>query len=198
MEILIPPIKEEGHSIYAAWDELHSLFGVVIDSVDKYAVMSLFNQNDFSEKLSIDFSKITGLVQNKFHVWCFNDRYNSNAYRGIYKNSYISKIIPAHGNELLRLTPVAENNEPLLVGSDIHIGIGTAEIKKWSYCKSGKLQIVLTNAGARQGALWIAYGGEFKSIDALNCNVEFMHLQGSIWKVSIDSRHGDTQTIDMK
>jgi len=132
----------------------------------------------------------------KFHVWSFWDR----KYLGVADESLQMKDVPAGGGPLLRLTEIPKNpSQPVLIGSDLHIGMGSAEIKEIA-AGANTLRIVLTDAGARSGSLFFHSAKPLSTSQSTGMNVKSVASDSpEVWRVSIANRqHGKPQTIELK
>jgi alpha-galactosidase len=148
MEILYPISKEKGHSFTGGWDMCGSEFGYQVNRpFGKWTNVIVWNpMHKQAKDLSI---KETPTPGRNFHVWSFWDE----TYKGIKDKNYLLKNIGPYECGLLRLT--ALSSRPVIIGSNLHIGMGTVEVKNVSF-KDGLMCIELDpNAGARNGRIYI-------------------------------------------
>lgn len=188
LEILIPPVPERGRSFLPGMEVYPSLFGFIAErSWGDFAVVQMFNAQDKTADVPLRAPALDRL--GPCHLWSFRD----GQYLGIGSSSHNEKNLPPWGSRLLRMTPVGEN--PVLVGSDLHMGMGAAEIKKFAAGKS-TLSIELTEAGARSGSLWI-HSQECLQIEfSEGCDVELEKHEYQIWEIQISNRRrGEHQKL---
>jgi hypothetical protein len=156
LEILSPPAREKGRPLCPAAERDHTSFGFAAKRPwGDFASVMLWNDQDGPGAKAIPKKEfgplgILGFLGDRFHVWSFWDA----AYKGIRGPDYSTGELPAHGSQLLRLTPAAEDR-PVVVGSTLHISMGAAEI---AGVLTGKNSLVIRlnpAAGAREGALFV-------------------------------------------
>lgn len=188
LEILTPPVPERGRSFLPGVEIYPSLFGFIAErSWGEFAVVQSLNTHELTADVSLRAPALDQLGQ--CHLWSFRD----GKYLGIGSGSHIEKNLPPWGSRLLRMTPVGER--PVLVGSNLHIGMGAAEIKEFA-AGASTLSIELNDAGARNGALWI-HSHESLQIESFRgCDVDLEKQENQIWKIQISNRkRGETQKL---
>jgi hypothetical protein len=182
LEICTPPVPERGHSFLPGMEIHASLFGFVAERTwGRFASVMLFNAKDAVGEVALDAPALNAL--GKCHLWSFRD----GAYLGCLSGGYIEKNLPAWGNRLIRLTPVAPDGRPLLIGSDLHIGMGAAEIVHWA-ASSDTVDIELGDAGARNGSLWIHSGKPLALEAATSCSAAVESAGKNIWRIRLQDR----------
>lgn len=150
LEIWNPPAPDKGWSMNGDIDPWGQQFGYVAKRPwGNFAAVVLWNMQDESADLDLDDYAVKVLGE-KYHIWSFWDE----QYLGIGDASFVAKNVQPRGCALVRLTPIADESSPLIVGSNLHIGMGSAELKSVESA-AGDLKLELTNAGARNGKLFI-------------------------------------------
>ena len=87
----------------------------------------------------------------RYAVWSFWD----NQFLGIVTGAWTTPMLAELGSQHLCFTDLDRTpNQPVLIGSNLHIYCGAAEIQRVT-CTRGAMQIDLTDAGARDGDLWV-------------------------------------------
>lgn len=126
----------------------------------------------------------TETIGEKFHVWSFWDK----EYLGIQQNNLEFKSLPPHSCKLLRLTPIVKDGFPVLIGSDLHIAMGSAEIKN-SISNSKGITIELNgNAGARDGKLYIYNDKPLVLKYVSGCTAKIDKIEDHIQIIALTSR----------
>ena len=127
-----------------------------------------------------------------FHVWSFWDE----QYLGIGKHGFVVRAVPPHGCVLLRLTPV--NGEPTFIGSNLHITMGTAEVAVTEVA-NGVSAWGLTDAGAREGALFFVSRHKLAIAGVYGLKVTALTRMGNVWRVGVKNRQrGRSQRLMLK
>ena len=196
MEILNPPAPEKGRAFDGQTDLWHRQFGFVANRPwGNFISVQLLNPSE--EAASVPLKGIpVATIGSKFHVWSFWDR----KYLGTADETLVLKNVPPGGGPLLRLTEIkGDPSLPVLVGSDLHIGMGAAEIQEIK-TQPGQLHVGLTDAGARSGAIFFhslkpLSAGETRGLVLKSVDL----VEPGIWKVSIENRqHGKPQMVELK
>jgi alpha-galactosidase len=195
-EILVPPVPDKGWSHLGGTDRNHQQFGFLAHRPwGDFAVVQLYNVQDKPASRPLDLSPLES-IGNQFHAWSFWEE----KHLGIGDAGFRTSRLEPHGSIVLRLTPVAENPDiPVLVGSNLHIGMGSAEIENIA-SRPGEIVIELNDGGAREGAMFIHSRKPLKLVKAEGCSVQGIVSGGeSIWKLPIASRTGKPiQRIHLK
>jgi hypothetical protein len=120
----------------------------------------------------------------RFHAWSFWEE----KYLGVIDGSFTAREVPGHGCCLLRLTRVMEYEEtPLIVGSNLHISMGSAEFSSVR-SSSGKFEIELTDAGARDGKIFLYYYGSLEVDQTYGCQASLTSAGQGIYILSLSDR----------
>lgn len=150
LQILMPPALERGLPLHGGADPEGRLFGFTARRPHgDFAVVQLHNPRPRAADTALDFAD-TGLA-GPLHVWSFWDR----RYLGVADRRHVARALPGRGSQIVRLTP-GSKSRPVLVGSDLHIGCGAAEITSFEWdVRRRRLVIGLDGAAGRDyGALW--------------------------------------------
>ena len=193
MEILHPPAPEKGRAFDGQTDPWHRQFGIAVARPWGNFVSAIFyNPLETAADVPIKGAPVAALGQ-RFHVWSFWDE----KYLGIADENHVAAGVPACGGVLLRLT--AQQNGPALIGSNLHISMGAAEIQALD-TTADRIHIVLTDAGARSGALFFHSMRPLSAGTATGCTVQAVEPVGDqLWKVVVEGRQrGKAQTIELK
>ena len=197
VEIMQPPAREPVEVLDLGtareWPRIASL---VRRPWGNQAVVLLWNPGQ--KPASIDFQVAqTGLDGNRLHaVWSFWD----DEFLGVAKGSWTTPVLAPAACQQLVFTPVEEaGNRPVLIGSNLHIHAGAAEVAKVE-AGDGRITVALTDAGAREGDLF------FWSVKPLavesHAGLEVGGLASAgehVWKVTIRSRQfAQPQTLQLR
>jgi alpha-galactosidase len=195
LEMLCPPAPEKGRSFNAGTDPEHRQFGFVSKRPwGTAASILLYNPTESVGDVALDTRQLQELGP-RFHVWSFWDE----CYLGLGDASFVARGLPAHGPALLRLTaPPADANQPILIGSTLHISMGAAEITGVHIAKQG-MKIRLSDAGARTGKLFVYTPRALTLTRAVGCQAALSRAnKKNIWIVNLsDRQHGKSQSIDL-
>jgi len=188
-EMLIPPAPDKGRAFDGQTDPWHRQFGFVARRPwGNFASVLLWNPDKTPAALPLKGVPLEALG-GKFHVWSFWDE----KYHGISDESFVAGSVPGHGPALLRLTPVA-GNLPVLVGSNLHIGMGSAEIKDIEATPQG-MTVTLTDAGARDGKLFIHSPRPLTLASAQGCEASVAPAGDNIYCVTLTGRQRNTPNV---
>jgi hypothetical protein len=198
-EIMQPPARERAEVLdlgtATVWPRIASL---VHRPWGNQGVVLLWNPSLGKESKRIDFQLAEiGLNGNQPHaVWSFWD----DKFLGVTKGSWTTPPLPPGACQHLVFTPVDEaGNKPVLIGSNLHIHCGAAEIAKVD-AGEGRITVELTDAGAREGDLffWSAKPLEVESSSGLELG-SVKNAGENVWKVTVKGRQsGKPQTLQLK
>jgi hypothetical protein len=193
VEILNPPAPETGRAFHPGSDPDHRQFGFVASRPwGNFASLLLWNPADEPGSVSLDTTDL-GQLGNQFHVWSFWDE----RYLGVCDGKFKTELLPAHGAAVLRLTALPVDKElPVLVGSTLHLSMGSAEIAEAAATKT-QITIRLTDGGARSGKLIIASPRDLRLTSAQGCRVASVEkINEDVWAVALaDRQRGAKQEI---
>lgn len=191
LEILTPPAPERGWSMRGGWDGTHQQFGFVAERPwGRFASVLLHNAQDDQADLALDMRDLSALGE-VFHAWSFWD----GQYLGVVGKDFTARHVAPHAPMLLRLTPGARDDAPVLVGSDLHISMGAAEIAEMAMTPK-QLTITMTDAGAREGNLYLYSQQPLVLVEATGCHAELVPCaDASLWRVQLDERQRGVMQI---
>ncbi len=195
LEILNPPSPDKGWSMNGDIDPWSRQFGFVTEkSWGSSASVALWNKEDQAMDLTLDAYSLKSLGD-RFHAWSFWEE----KYLGLVDGSFIARNVPPHGCALLRLTKPADNTGmPLIVGSTLHISMGSGELKSVE-TGEGELVIDLTDGGARDGKIFLHYTGSMTVKQSDGCEATIISEEPDIHILSISSRvRQEKNTIRLK
>ena len=195
MEILYPAAPERGRAFDGQTDPWHRQFGIVASRPwGNFVSAVLLNPGDEPTAAPVRGVPLGGLGR-QFHVWSFWDE----KYLGTADENYAAPGVSPWGGALLRFTALPQSeNAPVLIGSNLHISMGAAEIKSIDV-KADRIAIALTDAGARSGALFFHSRKPLSAGKAAGCVLRAVEPAGKdVWKACIENRRrGDSQSIEL-
>lgn len=197
VEIMTPPAKERtlvlDIGISKNWPRLVSH---VNRPWGKWTVALLWNPNDHDQAIKLDFAQAGLNPAHRHAVWSFW----GNRFLGIVDNQWETPVLPADGCQHLCFTDLDQGVEqPRLIGSNLHIFCGAAEIKEFKASASG-VKLLLSDAGARTGDIYIYSRRPLKvsSASGLSAN-SLQAVDENIWRLGISSRkRGKSQQISLQ
>jgi len=86
------------------------------------------------------------------------------------------------------------DGRPVVIGSNLHIAMGSAELKQVVSRKDG-MTIELTDAGAREGALYVFNPRPLRLIAARGCEVAMEPASSHVWKLNISARQRSQEQL---
>ena len=191
-ETLIPPAPDMGRAFDGQTDPWHPRFGFVAQRPwGNFAAIQLWNPTGRPAAVTLAGIPLTELGK-QFHAWSFWDQ----KYLGAVDASLVLPDVPAYGGKVLRLTPVA-NDRPVLIGSNLHISMGSAEIKNIVSSRDG-MTIDLTDAGAREGELHVFSTAPLRLVSASGCEASIESPAENVWRLKVSQRkRGAAQNIQL-
>lgn len=190
LEIITPAAPEKGRPFHPGVGRQYKRFGFIANRAwGSFASVIVYNETDEKEDIQLDITQ-SGELGQRFHGWSFWNR----KYLGIIDNSYVFQGIPPHASKIVKLTELSDL--PVLVGSDLHISMGAAEILNYNVLENF-IQIELTDAGARSGSIFLFSSKPVKleKVDGIK-NVEIWNAEENVWELRIDGRQrGSRQKI---
>jgi hypothetical protein len=182
LEVLTPPVPERGRSFLPGMEVIPSLFGFVAERPwGRFAAIQILNAQDAPGDVALQAPELDAL--GVCHLWSYRD----GVYLGRASGTHVERRLPAWGSRLLRLTPVEPDGRPVLVGSDLHIGLGAAEIAHWR-ASTDTIAIELADAGARDGSLWIHSAMPILCESVRECAAAVESVGEHLWRVKISGR----------
>ena len=147
LSMLAPPAKEKAVPLHPATDpDLHYLGFSAIRPWGDFAVEMVFNPEEEMRGCTVELGDKNGVP---CHVWSFWDKH----YFGVHDADFALDV-DRHGCRVLRLTPVREDIPCQMIGSDLHISIGAAEIIGIRTVNSTTEVTLNPAAGKRNGSLY--------------------------------------------
>jgi len=196
VEVMTPPAREETVVLDLCtirnWPRL---VGHVKRAWGEQTVALLWNPETFERNVKLSFTKAGMNPNHRYAVWSFWD----NRYLGVTRGTWTALSLgPAASQHLcftdLDLTP----DKPVLVGSSLHIYCGAAEIKRVSTTR-GAMEIELTDAGAREGDLFIYSRHQPIWKGAEGCTIAEIASAGeNVWRIHlVDRQSGAMQRVTL-
>ena len=186
LRILMPPCKQTAKPVFPCADPDNSRIGFnVIRGFESYGVYLLWNPNDSSNYFETRLSSKLNQIGEKFHVFSFWEQ----QYCGIHSADYVIENLRYGEGKLLRFTPVSD--EPQIIGTTFHMGMGTNEVNNVLF--NGKqFTIILNDEGAKSGSVYIYFKGSLKLIEAINCLAE-QTTESCIHNIKVKNRRENQQ-----
>jgi hypothetical protein len=185
-EIMTPPAKERSEVLdLCTAEEWPRLLGKVQRPWGNWAVALLWNPTKQEQAIPLDFAKAGLDPAHRYAVWSFWD----NRFLGIAKGQWVTPALPATGCQHLVFTDLdSQPDRPVVIGSSLHIFCGAAEIKNVNASPTG-IDIELTDAGAREGDLFVYSPKALAAKSATGCTVKSVEAAGeNVWKIHLEGR----------
>jgi len=199
LEVLSPPARERTDVLHLftmpAWT---ALVGHVHREWSDSTVVLLFNavsSTEFALPTHFDFVQAGLDPHRRYAVWSFWD----NRFLGIAKGKWATPVLPnGHSQHLVFTDLDRPPDAPVLIGSNLHIYCGAAEIRHLVSSRDS-LEIDLTDAGARAGDLFFHSRWPLTFKASSGCGVSAVAKVGeNIWRISItDRRRGAVQRVEL-
>jgi len=186
VEVMTPPARERTEVVDLCTSrEWPRLVGHVTRDWGDTTVALLWNPGTTERIVGFDFEKAGMNPQHRYAVWSFWD----NRYMGIAKGSWKTLALAASASQHLCFTDLDRTpNKPVLIGSSLHIYCGAAEIKRVKQSR-GSMEIELTDAGAREGDLFIYSRRQPVWKAAEGCEVAEIASAGeNVWRINLVNR----------
>lgn len=152
VEVLSPPARERTEVLdIGRATEWPRLVGQVRREWGSSTVALLWNPSEKEQVVSLDFAEAGLDPRKRYAVWSFWD----NRYLGVAEGTWTTPFLAPAASQHLRFTELPKGaDRPVLVGSNLHIYCGAAEIQAIHSTRSA-MAIELTDAGARAGDLFV-------------------------------------------
>jgi len=197
VEVLNPPTQERVEVLDLCTDmEWPRLVSHVCRDWGDMTVALLWNTASTERTVTLDFEKAGLDPRRRYAVWSFWD----NRYLGVTKGTWSTPALPPSGSQHLCFTDLDQTpDRPVLIGSSLHITCGATEIKRVT-CGRSALEIELTDAGAREGDLFVYSRHPLVWQGAHGCSVPSIISAGEyVWRVSIAERQrGRPQRVTLE
>ena len=195
VEVLTPPAKERTEVLdICTAKEWPRLVGQVKRDWGDFTVALLWNPSDKEQVVTLDFAKAGLDPQKRCAVWSFWE----NRYLGLAQDFWNTPQLASAASQHLRFTPIPDSSVPVLIGSNLHIYCGAAEIKAIRSSRSS-MAIELTDAGARAGDLFV-YSRFLPVLRAASGLVvtDIDQAGENVWRIRTRDREpGAAQRIDL-
>ena len=196
-EIMTPPATERTEVLdLCTAEDWPRLLSKVQRPWGNWAVALLWNPGTQEQAVTLDFAKAGLDPGRRYAVWSFWD----DKFLGIATGHWSTPLLPASGCQQLVFTDLdSQPDKPVIVGSNLHIFCGAAEFKNVS-STPGAISIELTDAGARDGDIFLYSPKPLGSKSATGCVVKSVESVGeNIWKIHIEHREsGKPQKIELE
>jgi len=194
-EIMTPPAKERTEildlGVSENWPRLVSH---VSRPWGNWTVALLWNPAQQAESVTLDFAQCGLDPTHRYAVWSFWD----DCFLGIAEGQWTTPVLPPSGSQHLCLTDLdKQSGQPVFIGSNLHILCGAAEINKFC-ATAAAIDIELTDAGAREGDLFVWSAKPLTLKSAAGCKVDSVGTttMENVWKIYVAGRkRGIPQTI---
>jgi hypothetical protein len=191
-EIMRPSSSEPARLLTLGRSAENSIFGFsAARPYGNFAVWNLFNPGENPKAITLDFAAAglpPGVECAVFDFW-------ENKVIARAKDTYTSAPLATLSSALLRFTPLNSEN-PILVGSNLHLSIGATEIQDIRTSPK-QLEVLFTDAGAQNGNLIFHSTKPLTAEGAENCKIQAVESLGeNLWRVDIEGRQwGKPQAI---
>lgn len=196
VETMTPPAREHTEVLdLCIGPEFPRLVGHVERDWGRMAVALLWNPGSTERTVTLDFEQAGLLPNRRYAVWSFWD----DRFLGVAKGAWTTPSLAPSASQHLRFTDLdATPDRPVLIGSNLHIYCGAAEIGRVTSLQGG-MEIELTEAGARDGDLFVYSRLTPVLKSATGCKVEKIAYAGeNVWLIAVkDRRIGEVQRLEM-
>ncbi len=196
VETMTPPAKERTEVLdLCTGREFPRLVGHVERDWGRMAVALLWNPGTTERTVTLDFQEAGLLPDRRYAVWSFWD----DRFLGVAKGSWTTPSLAPSASQHLRFTDLDQTpDRPVLIGSNLHIYCGAAEIGRVTSLQGG-MEIELTDAGARDGDLFVYSRLTPVLKSATGCKVEKIAYAGeNVWRIAVENRRaGMPQRVEM-
>lgn len=184
LSMLHPVAREKGHPFAGGWDYLGQQFGMEVrrpwgDFVD---VLIWHGDESNEHPRAMGIADVpTTLIGRRFHAYDFwNDKYI-----GIIDPNY-TRVCQQFEGQLLRLTPIAAG--PQLVGSNLHLTMGAAEIQSVQAGADSIVVELVASAGTRNGTLTFVNVQPLKLDAATHCQAKASKVGSNVYSLTLAER----------
>jgi len=196
VEVMTPPATERTEVLdLCTSKDWPRLVGHVRREWGDSTVALLWNPGEKEQTIKLDFAEAGMDPQRRYAVWSFWD----NRYLGVAQGAWDANQLGPSASKHLVFTGLDRTpKKPVLIGSNLHIYCGAAEIKNITTSRSG-MEIELTDAGAREGDLFIYSRWMPVLKKAGGCMVSGVFSAGeNVWRINLtDRRCGAAQRIEL-
>lgn len=156
----------------------------------EWTVALLWNPGATEQSVTLRFAEAGLDPSHRYAVWSFWD----NRFLGVAKGSWTTPLLPPSTSQHLSFTKLdRESDKPVLIGSNLHIFCGAAELTQVDRSR-GRIKIELNDAGAREGDLFVYSRWPPFVKAAVGCNVKTVDGAGeNVWQIRIEDRQSGVQ-----
>lgn len=196
VETMTPPAREHTEVLdLCTSSELPRLIGHVDREWGNMAVALLWNPGSTERTVTLDFQDAGLHPDRRYAVWSFWD----DRFLGVAKGSWTTPSLAPSASQHLRFTDLDQTpDRPVLIGSNLHIYCGAAEIQRVTSLQGG-MEIELSDAGARDGDLFVYSRLTPVLKSATGCKVDRIAYAGeNVWRIGVQERRtGFPQKVEM-
>jgi len=190
-EIMRPPGPEKSRLLGLGKAAENQAFGFVASRpYGDFAVFNLYNPGSEAKSIELDLAAAglpAGVKCAVFDFW-------SNEFLGYATGRFSTGSLEPFSSRLLRFTPVPTSTAdmPVLVGSDLHLTMGAAEVVDIRTAAS-ELTVELKAGGAQKGSLTFLSQRPISAKSAENCALDSVEGLGeNLWRIHLSGRKWDT------
>jgi signal transduction histidine kinase len=196
VEVMTPPAAEQTEVLdLCTGREWPRLVGHVRRDWGDATVALLWNPGDKEQSIVLDFAQAGMDPNRRYAVWSFWD----NLYLGVTKGKWTANQLAPSASQHLVFTDLERTpHRPVVIGSNLHIYCGAAELEHID-SRRGGLIIQLTDAGAREGDLFV-YSRWMPILKAATgCTVSGVFSAGeNVWRINVrDRQSGQSQRMEL-
>jgi len=195
VEVLTPPAKERTEVLDICTAKVWPrLVGQVKRDWGDFTVALLWNPLDKEQAVTLDFAKAGLDPRKRCAVWSFWE----NRYLGLAQEFWSTPQLASSASQHLRFTSIPDASVPVVIGSNLHIYCGAAEIQSIRASRSS-MHIDLTDAGARAGDLFVysRFLPILRSTSGLVVT-DIDQAGENVWRIRMrDRKHGMSQRIEL-
>lgn len=196
VETMTPPARERTEVLdLCTSPEFPRLVGHVERDWGRMTVALLWNPGTTERAVTLDFQEAGMLPDRRYAVWSFWD----DRFLGVTKGSWTTPSLAPSASQHLRFTDLDQTpDRPVLIGSNLHIYCGAAEIQRVTSLQGG-MEIELTDAGARDGDIFVYSRLTPVLKSATGCKVDKIAYAGeNVWRIAVTERKtGVPQRLEM-
>ena len=193
LEALTPPAKEESEvlDLATAWI-WPRIIGHVRRPWGDATVALLWNPGDKEKSIELNFQRADMGSKQRYAVWSFWE----NRYLGLAQEFWNSPTLAPSASQHLRFTPIPESTVPVVIGSNLHIYCGAAEIHDVQ-SRQSHIKIDFTDAGARSGDIFLY--SRYLPVLSTQVGLRVTNIDQAgenVWRIRIrDRARGQVQSI---
>ena len=193
VEIMQPPAKMRSEVLdLGTAKDWPCLTSVINRPWGDSLVALLWNPAEQAQSITLELAEAGLDPARVYAVWSFWD----NKFLGTAKGTWSTPSLDGWACQHLVFTPIAAAaNAPVLIGSNLHISSGVAEIKSVTTSTKG-IQISFTDAGARDGRLFFHSTKPLKLVQAGGLEAGQVEAAGeNVWALDVRARQSNGAQI---